>query len=70
MGLLAFLNRCITIEYQNDFGCYSSVSGKHKVDYKSMDTARLAARAMSKKRGCVFSAYYCPTCGGFHIVKD
>ena len=44
--------------------------GKEKVMYNTVEGAKKAAEAMSKKRGVHFSYYKCLFCDGYHVGKN
>lgn len=77
LGIKVLINQwdkiCLDTESEYGLNCFTShylVNGKAKVDYKSMITAKKAAKHMQEKTGNVFSAYKCPICKGYHIGKD
>ncbi|MBR4590729.1 MAG: hypothetical protein IKO36_08760 [Bacteroidaceae bacterium] len=45
-------------------------TGKDKVMYNTVETARKSADAMSKKHNTHFSFYKCLFCDGYHIGKN
>ena len=45
-------------------------TGKEKVTYNTIESAKKAAEAMSKKREVHFSFYKCLFCDGYHIGKN
>jgi hypothetical protein len=68
-----FRNFLIT---RNAWGAFSINShmnqhtGNPKVTYNTVEGAKKAAEAMSKKRGAHFSYYKCLFCDGYHIGKN
>lgn len=45
-------------------------TGKPKISYGSVESARKAAEKMSEKKGVHFSYYKCVFCDGYHIGKN
>lgn len=45
-------------------------TGKAKVEYNSLESARKAAESLSRKYGCDVSAYKCMFCDGYHIGNN
>ena len=45
-------------------------TGKPKVIYNTVETAKKCAEKMSEKRGAHFSYYKCLFCDGYHIGKN
>lgn len=61
---------------RNAWGAFSinshrnQTTGKDKVTYNTIEGAKKAAEAMSKKNGVHFSFYKCLFCDGYHIGKN
>ena len=61
---------------RNAWGAFSINShmnqhtNKEKVMYNTVEGAKKAAEAMSKKRGVHFSYYKCLFCDGYHVGKN
>lgn len=49
---------------------FNKRSGRPKVVYDSLASARKAADALGKKRGVYFSAFKCLFCDGYHIGRN
>lgn len=59
----------------NGWGLFSKYahynkSGKEKVGYNSLKTAKKSAEVMETKYGGHFSVYRCVRCGKFHLGKN
>ena len=68
-----FRNFFITRNAWGAFSINSHINqhnGKEKVMYNTVEGAKKAADAMSKKRGAHFSYYKCLFCDGYHIGKN
>lgn len=68
-----FRNFFITRNAWGAFSINSHINqhtGKEKVCYPNVESAKMAADAMSKKREAHFSYYKCLFCDGYHIGKN
>lgn len=69
----AFINFFVT---RNAWGMFFKQShirqdtGKPKVSYNTLESAKRAAESMSKKYGKHFSVYKCIYCDGYHVGKN
>jgi len=55
------------------FSIYSHIvqeTGKEKIGYNTIESAKKAAQKMNEKYGKHFSVYYCIFCGKFHLGKN
>ena len=69
----AFINFFVTRNAWGAFSINSHINqhnSKEKVMYPTVESAKRAAEAMSKKRGVHFSFYKCLYCDGYHIGKN
>ena len=68
-----FINFFVTRNAWGAFSINSHINqhnGKEQVMYPTIESAKRAAEAMSKKRGVHFSFYKCLYCDGYHIGKN
>jgi hypothetical protein len=67
------INFFVTRNAWSAFSIHSHINqstGKPKVKYNTVETARKSAEAMSKKHGKHFSYYKCLFCDGYHVGKN
>lgn len=72
-NMIKFKNFFITGNAWGAFSINSHINqhtGKPKVMYNTIETAKKSAEAMSKKRGVHFSYYKCLFCDGYHVGKN
>lgn len=50
--------------------CINQGTGKPKISYRPVESAKKAAEKMSEKKGVHFSYYKCAYCDGYHIGKN
>ena len=68
-----FINFFVTRNAWGAFSINSHINqhnNKEKVMYKTIEGAKKAAEAMSKKHNIHFSYYKCLFCDGYHIGKN